>query len=254
MQLRNVPLITGRYWAAILAASMCGANTGDFLARILHLGHSRGLLPLALLFALVVWAESRSKAATLAYYWLAIIVVRTAATNLADLGAHDLKLPYEVFEAGLLALLIVILLLDRARGPAAVSGGSLFNWGRQVLPSTNALYWAAMLTAGTLGTALGDYVADVVGLGLGYGSIVLAAVYAVVLIVSETVGGMTKPWYWASIVAARTAGTTMGDFLASRRGLDLGLPLSTAITACLLAGIVIFWREKGPQPEYLRSR
>jgi uncharacterized membrane-anchored protein len=254
MQLKNVPLITGRYWGAILAASMCGANTGDFLARILHLGHSRGLLPLALLFSLILWAESRTKTATIAYYWLAIIVVRTAATNLADLGAHDFRLPYEVFEAGLLALLIVFLLLDRARGPAAVSGGSLFNWGRQVLPSTNALYWAAMLTAGTLGTALGDYVADVVGLGLGYGSLVLATIYAVVLIVSETVGGMTKPWYWASIVAARTAGTTMGDFLASRRGLDLGLPLSTAVTACLLAGVVIFWREKGPQPEFLRQR
>jgi len=106
-----------------------------------------------------------------------------------------------------------------------------------------------LLIAGTLGTATGDFVADVVGLGVGYGSIVLAAIFAVVLSISEIFGGMTKPWYWASIVAARTAGTTMGDFLASRHGLDLGLPLSTALTACLLAGAVILGREKR-QPAY----
>jgi len=52
---------------------------------------------------------------------------------------------------------------------------------------------------------------------------------------------VSKPWYWASIVVARTAGTTMGDLLASRHWLDLGLPLSTAITGSMLAAIVIFW-------------
>jgi uncharacterized membrane-anchored protein len=65
--------------------------------------------------------------------------------------------------------------------------------------------------------------------------------FAVVLIVSWRFGGMSKPWYWASIVAARTAGTTLGDLLASRHGLDLGLPLSTSLTASTLAMIVLFW-------------
>jgi uncharacterized membrane-anchored protein len=44
-------------------------------------------------------------------------------------------------------------------------------------------------------------------------------------------------------VAARTAGTTMGDFLPSRHGLDLGLPISTACTLMSLAAIVILWRD-----------
>ena len=46
----NLPTIDARYWTAILAASMCGANTGDFASRILGLGHTRGLIPLALVF------------------------------------------------------------------------------------------------------------------------------------------------------------------------------------------------------------
>ncbi len=45
-------------------------------------------------------------------------------------------------------------------------------------------------------------------------------------------------------MAARTAGTTMGDFVVNPRGLDLGLPLSTACTCVLLAGIVILWPGK----------
>src|SRR5436853_7742351 len=85
VQAKTLPAIAPRYWTAILVASMAGANTGDFFSHDLHLGHTRGLLPLALAFALVLWAERRAKAASEAYYWLAIIVVRTAATNLADL-------------------------------------------------------------------------------------------------------------------------------------------------------------------------
>src|SRR4051794_23532299 len=115
MHVRNLPAITPRYWAAILVASMCGANTGDFLSHNLHLGHWRGLAPLAAVFLLIVWAERRARIATEAYYWLAIIVLRTGATNLADLVAHDFGLGYAVTDFGLTALLVSVLLLDARR-------------------------------------------------------------------------------------------------------------------------------------------
>ena len=241
MQVKNLPTIAARYWIAILAASMCGANTGDFISHNLHLGHTRGLLPLAALFALILWVEKRSMMASEAYYWLAIIVIRTAATNLADLATHDLKLGYGAVETGLAALLVVVLLADRGRGGVAVPGTRTI--GGRNLPATDAQYWIAMLIAGTLGTATGDFAAGDLGLGLGFGSVVLGAIFAAVLPIAMQVGGMSKPWYWASIVAARSAGTTMGDFVANHHGLNLGLPLSTAFTACLLAGIVVFWRD-----------
>src|SRR5216683_6193277 len=232
VQVKNLPTIAPRYWTAILVASMAGANMGDFFSRTLHLGHWRGLLPLAVIFALILWAESRAKVATEAYYWLAIIVIRTAATNLADLASQDLRLGHGFIEAGLTALLIVIVMADRARGRSATAARSA---GGRNLPATDAPYWAAMLVAGTLGTASGDFTAGDLGFGLGLGSIVLAAILGGVLLMSGRFGGMTKPWYWASIVAARTAGTTMGDFVANPHG--LGLSLSTVSTCGLLAGI-----------------
>ena len=238
MRISNVPAITRRYWAAILVASMCGANTGDFLARNLHLGHICGLLPLAVLFSIILWVERRAKLRTEAYYWLAVIVVRTAATNLADLATRDLKLGYGPVESGLTALLIVILLIDLARNRS--TNARVAPVGRRVwnLPATDATYWVALLTAGVLGTASGDFLSHI--LGLGNGSIVLVAIYGIVLLLAARAGGMTKPWYWAGIVAARAAGTTMGDLVARHEGLSL----STVSTGFLLVSILVLWKDR----------
>lgn len=242
MQIKNVPAITPRYWTAILVASMCGANTGDFLSHNLHLGHWRGLPPLAVVFLGILWLERRARVATEAYYWLAIIVIRTAATNLADLCTHDLGLSYAVIEPGLTLLLIAFVAADRTRRPDPSARYA------PMVPATNTLYWLAMLTAGTLGTASGDFAAGPAGLGLFYGSAVLTAAFLAVLAFASGFGATAKPWYWASIVGARTAGTTLGDMLASRHGFDLGLSVSTLVTGSLLAAVILLWpRERGIQ-------
>jgi uncharacterized membrane-anchored protein len=232
---------------------MCGANMGDFFSQYLHLGNIRGVLPLLLLFLFVLWAERRSKRPTELYYWLAIIVVRTVATNLADLATHDLRLNYAAIEGGLTAILVALVSLDRFRRravPAPEAGR-----GVQGVPVTDAAYWAAMLAAGTLGTASGDFVQGATGFGLGSGmaSVAMGALFVAILLLSIGVGSMSKPWYWASIVAARTAGTDMGDFLAGRHGLHLGIPVSLACTSTLLAGLVIFWRRPRAEPQFEMS-
>jgi len=241
MHIRNLPAVTPRYWAAILAASMCGANTGDLLSHNLHLGHWRGLPPLAGLFLAILWLERGSRIATEAYYWLAIIVIRTAATNLADLATHDFGLSYVLSDLGLSALFIGVLLADQVhkqfRAPVRIASEPVIK-----LPATGMPYWVAMLMAGTLGTASGDWVAH--SIGLGFGSIVLVAIFGVVLLVAWRFGAMSMTCYWASIVAARTAGTTLGDCLASRHGLDLGLLVSTTLTACMLAAAVVLWPRR----------
>src|SRR5262249_34372802 len=206
-------------------------------ARTLHLGHARGLVPLAALFLVILWAERRAKRATEAYYWLAVIVIRTAATNLSDLGIHDFKLSYALVEPAITALLIAIVSVDVGRDRSA-AGVALPDGRAWNLPATDAIYWVTLLIAGILGTASGDFTARI--LGLGYGSIILAAAYGIVLLASARFGDMSKAWYWASIVAARTAGTTMGDLVARHQGLTF----STVCTGLVLASIVLLWREK----------
>ena len=213
-------------------ASVFGANMGDFFSHVLQFGHDRGLLPLAAAFAAILWFASRARAVHEAYYWLAVIVLRTAATNLADLATHDWGLGYGAVIAGLAGLLAALVLVRRHGG---TSSG---------LPAADARYWAALLTAGTLGTALGDFVTGDLEWGLGWGSLATTAAAALALLGrrSKAPGWLS---YWIAIVAIRTAGTTIGDLLASRSGAALGLSASTALTGALLVAVLVLWQADG---------
>ncbi len=160
MQQIHVPLGGVRYWAALSIASVFGANSGDFVAAYLHLGHVRGLLPLAAILAVILVAERRDSAVHQAHYWLAIVVIRTAATNLADFGSFDLALK----RVWLIATLAVILTVTLFFNPPSKSKESASTRPFR-LPTTDAKYWAAMLLAGTLGTVIGDLMSFKSGLG-----------------------------------------------------------------------------------------
>jgi uncharacterized membrane-anchored protein len=242
MQNLNVPSTGARYWFALCIASILGANLGDFVAKILHLGHYYGLAPLALLFCVVIWQERRASLKTEAYYWIAILILRTMATNLADLTKHELGLDPALVMPALLALLIAAIAADMISAKRLEA--DLASARAVGLPVTGNYYWATMLIAGTLGTVIGDYVADVIGLGAGWGTIALGAVVLLLLLPRLAID-LTHPlFYWLTVVAIRAAGTTAGDFSAQRHGLDLGLPISTAIFVVLLAVVLTVWPRR----------
>ena len=112
MQQIHLPTLGPRYWTALCLASIFGANMGDYFARNLGLGHVAGLPFLALAFAVVIVNERFDRAVRQAYYWVAIIIVRTAATNLGDFACGDMKLPRVWVIAGLAALLAVALVVS----------------------------------------------------------------------------------------------------------------------------------------------
>ena len=238
MRPAHAPVIDTRYWVTLSLASVFGANLGDFVSHVLHLGHVRGLPILALAFLAVLLGERRSRVAGSGFYWAAIVILRTAATNLADLATHDLRLGYGGVIAGLALLLVGLCLLQpRAGGAAAAT----------CVPRTDGCYWAAMLTAGTLGTAIGDAVAGPLGLGTGAGSLLLgAALLGLLGIASRKTA--TVPGYWSCVVAVRSAGTTAGDFIVGGGGLGLGLPLAT-----LLSGLALVTTQLWPGYDYARS-
>jgi len=243
MQTTNVPAVGARYWAALSVASVFGANMGDFVSKNLHMGHWSGLPPLAVLFVAVLAAERWGKWRGEFYYWIAIVVLRTAATNLGDLLTHDFKLPATLTIAALIAAMVALL----AASPRTTQ--------TQDVPTTDDWYWATMLTAGTLGTVAGDWVADDWGFGLGGGSIILCAILAAVLFVRDTMKMTQRSVYWVVVVAIRSAGTTVGDYLAGRHGLALGLSVSTPLTGLILVALLVCWRRTPlPRTEVAASR
>jgi uncharacterized membrane-anchored protein len=234
MNFKIVPTTGPRYWVSIAIASVCGANMGDFIPDVLKLSDLGGLLMLALMFAIIVLGNQWSKRGHEALYWLAILVVRAAATNLADLAIGRLHLNYITVSSCLTALLVAILTLRRTSPSESVTGD---------FPRVNGRYWVAMLTAGTLGTVLGDGIGHVIRpITVGVPISAMIATGAVALIFVQrtrldraSAGAAT---YWAAIVAIRTCGTNFGDIAAFL----LSLPVSMLVSALLLVGTLIVWR------------
>ncbi|MGA2189350.1 MAG: hypothetical protein ABSH33_12530 [Steroidobacteraceae bacterium] len=239
MQEKSTPELGIRYWVALCTASVAGCNLGDFVSLYLHLGHWIGLLPLALVAAAILVAERRARASE-GWYWAAIIVVRTAATNAADLATHTFNLDYSWVIAALEALQVLVVL-------AASMRTNDTERGRYPKPLADGWYWASMMTAGTLGTALGDCTAEVFNLGTGWGTVALGAVVAATLAGGFATRWRTKASYWFAVIAIRSAGTTAGDWLAFSEGSGIGLGLlaSTCISCAIFVAILLIWKPPG---------
>ncbi len=233
----HVPRIDARYWTAITLASVFGTNLGDLYAHDSGLGILGGLPILAAIVALAYLLERRDNSRHEAWYWLAIIVIRTGATNIADYlcGRHYLGWNRFALSAGLAAVIA-----------AVVWRGARSAAGRSGLPQTDVRYWTAMLAAGVLGTALGDALQRLMGQGVA--SAALLAVLLVVLVFNRRAAALTLLAYWFTVCIARTAGTAIGDLLAEHEKLGIGLNASTALSGLLFVGVLLLWRTR-PQSD-----
>ncbi len=233
------PPLGPRYWAVLCSASVLGANLGDVLSRELGLGYWRGLPVLAVLFGCVALV-ARFAPRTTAWYWLAIVLVRAAATNLSDLQILTPGEPPAVrspwsFPVVIAAWAVALALLayrDRGAGDDAPRGGGGDPW-----------FWATMLVAGTLGTAVGDWLAFRSGLELPGAVALSTAVLAAALLTVSGAARRRGIVFWIVVACVRTWGTNVGDFLSD----TVGLVQVTAAVAALTVLLLYFWRPGRPR-------
>jgi len=223
---------------------MCGTTIGDFLSQTLNLGFLGGPLPLAVLFVVFLCAERLSKFGGEIYYWLAIVVARAAATDLADFATHQLKLDYLMVAGGLVVLLIVVLVIGRAAGATTIEYKERPDGYWNNVPISNVTYWATMVVASLLGTVLGDFVSGDLGLGVGQGTVVLTAMTACFMLACLLENRIPKSWYWLTVIAVRTAGTDIGDYLSADDGLNLGFTLTSLCLGMALFVLVFAWKDR----------
>ena len=238
---KHLPRLGPGFWVALCFASVFGANMGDFLAHNLGLGHFKGLPFLAVAFLLIVTLERFERLTHETWYWAAIVVIRTAATNIADLLCGDWRLPRLLVMAGLaLALGAVAALVWQAWKRAGGAGGA-----KRLILGADARYWLSMLLAGTLGTVMGDYFSHNLHLGDGPASIVLSVVLAGFFLAGAR-GRIWQPaLYWATVAMVRAAGTALGDWFAH----GLGLAVSTAATGLAFALLLLIQWQRRPRVE-----
>jgi uncharacterized membrane-anchored protein len=239
MKSYHLPRIDARYWAGITMASVFGTNTGDVFAD--WLGILGGVPFLAAIVGIAYFLEHRDKSKHEAWYWLAIIVIRTGATNIADFvcGRRYLGVNRILFSTALAIFIAIMAYWQLKKKKDDQYAG---------LPRTDANYWIAMLAAGVFGTAGGDAVLGAFGGPRGVGgiqaSILLSAILGILLIFGR--GGRIQKifYYWLTICVARTAGTAIADMLAENKSWAIGLPLSTTITGLVFVGVLVLWRPR----------
>lgn len=243
MQTRNVPLTGPRYWVAMAAASIFGVNLGDFIARVLHLGHWKSLPILLALFVAVLLLERSARVGREAFYWTAVVIERTAATGIADTLTHDLDLPYALILGACTAGLVGVIALGGIMPPRSAS--QTYETGPAPGSLANARYWVAMLVAETLGTALSDAFSDWLDLSFAVECAVLLGMFAIVFGLRTQRAYVNRLTYWLAVLVVGTCGPTAGDWLAHSGHLRL----ATFVTGVGFAALVLVWpRDAAPGP------
>ncbi|UGB36867.1 hypothetical protein [Frateuria soli] len=228
----KVPEVTLLFWIIKVLATTLGETGGDSLSMSMNLGYlvSTGIFALA--FVIAVTVQIRAERFHPLIYWITIIATTTVGTTLADFADRSLGIGYP----GGTAILLVLLL------------ASLFTWYRTLgtvavhsvqSPLSEVFYWVTIMFSQTLGTALGDWTADSLGLGYLGGAVLFGSLLALIALAYYRTRISHTLLFWAAFILTRPLGAVVGDLLDKPLGQG-GLALSRYMASgVLLAAILL---------------
>ena len=243
--LSKVPEVTLTFWVIKIAATTLGETGGDSVTMTLNWGYLVGTaIFLSLLVVLVIWQIAADKFHPF-LYWATIIASTTFGTTMADFADRSLGIGYSGGSALLFMCLMAVLgLWYGSQGTIAVDTVST--------PKVEAFYWAAITFSQTLGTALGDWLADTGSLGYEGGALVFGAGLAIIAAAYYWTNVSRVTLFWVAFILTRPLGATVGDFLdkpVSDGGLDLSRPLASAVIAVFILGcLLVLPQRAGSHP------
>src|SRR6201987_2205355 len=220
----KVPAVTLGFWVIKVLATTLGETGGDAVTMTLNWGYLAGVALFGGAMVALVVAQIFAKRFHPTLYWATIVASTTFGTTLADFADRSLGIGYTGGSLLLLCCLLATLgLWYWSQGSISVNTVST--------PKVEAFYWAAITFSQTLGTALGDWMADTGGLGYEGGALVFAAGLAVVAALYFWTNASRVLLFWAAFILTRPLGATVGDFLdkpVGDGGLGLSRPSATA--------------------------
>jgi len=228
----KVPEVTLIFWIIKIAATTLGETGGDTVSMTMNLGYLIGTAIFATLLVALVIAQIRADRFHPTLYWATIVASTTAGTTLADFADRSLGIGYPGGSLLLVACLAATLWLwHRSLGTISVNTVST--------PKAEAFYWSAITFSQTLGTALGDWIADDTPLGYGGGALVFGAALAIIALLYYRTKVSHITLFWAAFILTRPLGATVGDFLdkpLADGGLALSRPLASLVLAIFILG------------------
>lgn len=237
--MNKVPAATFAFWVTKISATTLGETAGDLLSMTLAVGYAASSALLMVMFVALLAAQLRSRAFRPTLYWSVVLLTSTAGTTLSDYLNRTLALGYARGALLLGMLLTATLLTWRfVDGRIAVD--------RVATQRTELFYWAAILCSNTLGTSLGDYLADDSGLGFLGGAALIGILLLALAAARRATRASRTALFWTAFVLTRPFGATFGDLLtkpAAHGGLNLGTTGSSAALLALLL-LSIAWSSR----------
>ena len=232
----KLPEITFVFWIMKICATTLGETAGDLLSMTLNVGYAASSLILISVFLATLAAQLRAATFLPSLYWSAILLTSTAGTTLSDYLNRTVGLGYMRGALLLVSLLSAVFVFWRfALGSLSVQDIRT----RRV----ELVYWIAILVSNTLGTSLGDFLADDSGLGFAGGALLIAAGLALTVVAHYFTSTSKVLLFWVAFVLTRPFGATMGDVLTKsheRGGLDLGTVGSSLVLLSILVVFVVY--------------
>jgi uncharacterized membrane-anchored protein len=229
----KVPEVTLVFWILKILATTLGETGGDAVSMSMNLGYLVSTGIFGILFLAAVAVQIAAKKFHPVIYWVTIVATTTVGTTLADFADRSLGIGYAGGTALLLALLAASLFFwHRTLGSVAVETVSS--------PKAEAFYWVTIMFSQTLGTALGDWMADDAGLGYLGSTAIFGGTLAILAGLYFTTRVSRTLLFWAAFILTRPLGAVVGDFLDKSHAQG-GLELSRyGATALLIALMLVF--------------
>lgn len=238
--LNKVPQVTFAFWVIKICATTLGETGGDALSMTLNLGYAISTAIFFGIFVVTVAAQVSARSYHRFLYWGVIVTTTTVGTTMSDYLTRTAGLGYLKSSILLFAILISVLALWRFT-LGSVSVNRITN--RKV----ESFYWTAILFSNTLGTALGDCLADTSGLGYEGGALVFAAALALIAAAYFFTEISHTALFWMAFILTRPLGATLGDLLTkplSHGGLNLGRFTSSFVIAAFIIVCILFTSQK----------
>jgi uncharacterized membrane-anchored protein len=239
----KVPQVTLMFWVIKILATTLGETGGDAVTMTLKLGYKVGSLIFLGFFAVTLAAQVSVRRFHPLIYWAVVVATTTVGTTMSDyldrtVGLGYVKSSIMLFCGVLLLLAIWRLTLGRIEFENIADR-------RQ-----ETFYWLTILVSNTLGTALGDFTADDLGLGFEKGALVFATLIAIVAAAHYLTRIPDAVLFWAAYILTRPLGATLGDTLTkphSEGGLDLSRITSSAVIAVAMIVLIVIVNRRSPR-------
>lgn len=226
----KVPAVTFGFWVIKIFATTLGETGGNAVSRTLELGYLVGTLVFLLPLLLIVATQIRAKAFHPFLYWGTIALTTLIGTTLADFFTRSIGVGYA---GGSLFLFAFVLL---SLGIWYWTLGSI-DIKTVVEPKAEIFYWTTILFSQTLGTALGDWLADSV-LGYNGSALLISGILGVLALLYYFSNVSRVALFWAAFILTRPLGATLANSL-DKPVSDGGLALNDITITAVLAVVML---------------